>query len=640
MTEEQVKEEVLRYIEDSSYNYAILIDGEWGSGKTFFVTKTLSPEIEEQEAKNDKKRKIKYVSLYGCKTINDVQENIAWTFAENAREKIKNKANLSENVSTISNNILLSSKKIGNAILRKFISETSLYEIASDWLNLGAFIFIFDDLERCDCSLNEVFGFLNELVEHENTKVILIANEKEISGKLNQEYLELQYQLALSENINWPVPENNFLIQKPNNNKISLDEIRRRRSLLFPSKDINFEYKKVREKLIGVTLKYEPDINSIISEIISNSKYDEDIKSLLQLQSSFFISRMDYYKHYNLRTFQFFLSKVSYLLGKLSNVDYNTKYKENICNHIITETFIQAVRFKSNYRPNQENISWLSIEQDIKSKMIKNYVENGEFVFEVFQNDVLTIQDELKTSIPKDDPYYLLYQEYYLHPQLWCEEQLNQIITILSNNEYPISFYGKIILVVQKLIDIGFDDAYMKKIKDSMLKNIPKLETINMIDEDLWTIDDKILKEKVKVIIQEINTKISQYSDKVSHESVKEILKKEDWIDRLKKYTDQNTNNFLKDIPVFSKAKVHLWVENIETADVKTINDFIQWLDTIYSTNYKRESYIQDGDIIKEINRQLKLFDVTDLIKKNCIHWLCDQFDQIIRYNEHTLNKD
>lgn len=640
MTEEQVKEEVLRYIEDSSYNYAILIDGEWGSGKTFFVTKTLSPEIEEQEAKNDKKRKIKYVSLYGCKTINDVQENIAWTFVENAREEIKNKANLSEKANTISNNILLSSKKIGNAILRKFISETSLYEIASDWLNLGAFIFIFDDLERCDCSLNEVFGFLNELVEHENTKVILIANEKEISGKLNQEYLELQYQLALSENINWPVPENNFLIQKPNDNRISLDEIRRRRSLLFPSKDINFEYKKVREKLIGVTLKYEPDINSIISEIISNSKYDEDIKSLLQLQSNFFISRMDYYKHYNLRTFQFFLSKVSYLLGKLSIVNYNTKYKENICNHIIMETFIQAVRFKSNYRPNQENISWLSIEQDIKSKMIKNYVENGEFVFEVFQNDVLTIQDELKTSIPKDDPYYLLYQEYYLHPQLWCEEQLNQIITILSNNEYPVSFYGKIILVVQKLIDIGFDDAYMKKIKDSMLKNIPKLETINMIDEDLWTIDDKILKEKVKVIIQEINTKISQYSDKVSHESVKEILKKEDWIDRLKKYTDQNTNNFLKDIPVFSKAEVNLWVENIETADVKTINDFRQWLDTIYSTNYKRESYIQDGDIIKEINRQLNLFDETDLIKKNCIHWLCDQFDQIIRYNEHTLNKD
>ena len=34
-------------------------------------------------------------------------------------------------------------------------------------------VLVFDDLERCDCPINEVFGFLNELVEHEKTKVIL-----------------------------------------------------------------------------------------------------------------------------------------------------------------------------------------------------------------------------------------------------------------------------------------------------------------------------------------------------------------------------------------------------------------------------------------------------------------------------------
>lgn len=42
MTEQQVKEEVLRYIDDSLYNYAILLDGEWGSGKTYFITHVLS----------------------------------------------------------------------------------------------------------------------------------------------------------------------------------------------------------------------------------------------------------------------------------------------------------------------------------------------------------------------------------------------------------------------------------------------------------------------------------------------------------------------------------------------------------------------------------------------------------------------
>ena len=63
MTEQQIKEEVLRYINDNLYNYAILIDGEWGSGKTFFIKNTLSKEIEKQEEGREKPRAIKYISL-------------------------------------------------------------------------------------------------------------------------------------------------------------------------------------------------------------------------------------------------------------------------------------------------------------------------------------------------------------------------------------------------------------------------------------------------------------------------------------------------------------------------------------------------------------------------------------------------
>ena len=42
MTEHQIQEEILRYINDESYNYAVLIDGEWGSGKTYFVSNSLT----------------------------------------------------------------------------------------------------------------------------------------------------------------------------------------------------------------------------------------------------------------------------------------------------------------------------------------------------------------------------------------------------------------------------------------------------------------------------------------------------------------------------------------------------------------------------------------------------------------------
>ena len=158
MTEQQIKEEILRYLKDDSYNYAVLIDGEWGSGKTYFVKNTLAKAINEQEVTTKTQRTMKYISLYGCKSIVDVQENIAWSFAENAREKIKNKKKWGETGDKLSGNILLLSKKIGNLIMEKLLPEGSVYEIASDWLNLGSFIFVFDDLERCDCPINEIFG--------------------------------------------------------------------------------------------------------------------------------------------------------------------------------------------------------------------------------------------------------------------------------------------------------------------------------------------------------------------------------------------------------------------------------------------------------------------------------------------------
>lgn len=64
MTEQQIKEEVLRYLKDESYQYAILIDGEWGSGKTYFVNNILTKEIKKQEEKTEKPRSVKYISLY------------------------------------------------------------------------------------------------------------------------------------------------------------------------------------------------------------------------------------------------------------------------------------------------------------------------------------------------------------------------------------------------------------------------------------------------------------------------------------------------------------------------------------------------------------------------------------------------
>ena len=123
MTEQQIKEEILRYLRDDSYNYAVLIDGEWGSGKTYFVKNTLESAIIEQENVLETPRTMKYISLYGCKSMTDIQENIAWSFAENAREKLNDKASWGKAGDKLSGNILQSSKKIGNVIMKNFCQK-------------------------------------------------------------------------------------------------------------------------------------------------------------------------------------------------------------------------------------------------------------------------------------------------------------------------------------------------------------------------------------------------------------------------------------------------------------------------------------------------------------------------------------
>lgn len=642
MTEQQIKEEILRYIKDRTYNYAVLIDGEWGSGKTYFVKKIIVPSINEQEKFSGTDRAVKYISLYGCKNIGDVQENIAWSFAENARQKIKNKASLGNSADKISENAFLSSRKIGNAILEKFLPKDLLYQIASDWLNLGEFIFIFDDLERCECPINELFGFLNELIEHENTKVIIIANEKEVSGIAEVQNLEGQYYLSLDERIEWPKQENYFsriYPQNCNSQKLTFDEIERRRKMLFPVKEANSNYRRIREKLIGVNLKYEPDIDVSISEIIKSSNCDNFTKMRLEKNVKLFISTMENCNHKNLRTFQFFLSKVNYLLEKLTSVEIEDEYREAVSSHVISETFVQSVEYKANYHPARDSHVRLSIEQDTKFQSIKLYIECGIYNQKDFQQDIWKLQVELAAKIPEDDPYYLIYQQYYFHTQAWCEEQLEKVLQRLEKNKYPISFYEKIIVSIQRLNDLGFDIKYMDQAKKLMLTNIESMGEVTEIGSDLWYIHDLEDKEKVSTIINEINNAIKQHSEITSRETVSDILLHDDWVERLNHYVNPKKSLYIQDMLIFSKAEPKQWLNALHRASPKDIDAFRNILNDMYPSGVKRESYNEDAQNIKTILKGLDGLKEEDLIKKACLGWLKNQIKDIVDLHESKIQK-
>ena len=525
--------------------------------------------------------------------------------------------------------------------MKKLLPEASLYKISSDWLNLGSFIFIFDDLERCDCPVNEVFGFLNELVEHENTKVIIIANEKELMTFADTQSLELQYYLTLDDRVQWPKSDENDMwsnIYKKTAG-VSLKEMERRRRLLFPIEE-DGDYCRIREKLIGVTLKYDPNILEIISQIIETSNYESSIKGLLRAKIESFESTMEYYHHRNLRTFQFFLSKVTYLLGKLKNIEIEQEYYETICKQVISETFMQAVRFKSNYQPPKDNYTWLSIEQETNFLSVKQYVESGTYDYKSYENEVLKFQNELKANVFSDDPYCLLYRQYYYQTQTWCEEQLNKIIKQLKTNKYPISLYGKIIMAIQRLVDLGFDEQYMNEAKKWMLENISNSGEVEEIDPDLWFVEDCEFRERVIAIVADINETIKNHTETASRENVIDMLKNDDWIAKLEKYVNPNNLRYIQDISVFSKAPSEQWLKNMHKASPKDIDDFRGVLENIYPRATRRKSYIQDADTIKDIIEGLKKMKEDDLIKKASIGWLRTQFEEIVKLHEPHIEQE
>lgn len=172
-------EEYLDYYFDGKKNfqYAVLLNGAWGSGKTWFVKQYL-------EKKEDDERKICYVSLNGISRTSDIDELIF----KNIHPILGSKgAKLAGQIlkgtlkATIKVDLDGDSKLDGSA-------SGSIPKIElPDYLKINDnFILVFDDLERCELKKEEVLGYINYFVEQDNIKTLIVSNEEEI--KSNDDY--------------------------------------------------------------------------------------------------------------------------------------------------------------------------------------------------------------------------------------------------------------------------------------------------------------------------------------------------------------------------------------------------------------------------------------------------------------------
>ena len=148
--------------------FAVLLKGEWGAGKTWFINKY----CEKLKANN---QRCLYVSLYGMTNFSEIEE----VFFQQLHSVLSSKGiavgwKILKSVGKIALKIDFDNDKKDDGILNAQIPDWDLPDYLKD---ADKSILVFDDLERCKIDISNILGYINYFVEHKGLKVIIVANE-------------------------------------------------------------------------------------------------------------------------------------------------------------------------------------------------------------------------------------------------------------------------------------------------------------------------------------------------------------------------------------------------------------------------------------------------------------------------------
>lgn len=168
-------------------DYAVLITGDWGSGKTHFIQEYLGGDkkIVKDWMTDCEQYIVLYASLFGAKSREEMDRRVLeklHPILTSDKKKIFTSSfpiiGLITGALTPIPGGAIAGQRIGSdlkAFTNDFISVLLKEKKDNDYKNL---VVVFDDVERADMPLPELLGYLNEYVEHLRVPCILLADEK------------------------------------------------------------------------------------------------------------------------------------------------------------------------------------------------------------------------------------------------------------------------------------------------------------------------------------------------------------------------------------------------------------------------------------------------------------------------------
>lgn len=309
-------------------DFAVQVVGSWGYGKTYYYRKTLEPLICNTPTVTDATKKYKpvYISLFGLKSVEDIATKIVMDFYQSkyfkayfSKRLLRKRLKITQSILKIGLRGFLNFKRLGS--VNDYL--TDIKTIGENVLDSNELIICFDDLERKDTALKieDLTGYINSLVD-EGIKVLIISND----------------------------------------------------DLLLKEGDT---YKKLKEKIIGISVEFVPNAKETLESIINlrystfpvYSKYlTENIDELLNLCKA---------TNYNFR-------HIIYALDSLHNCYSKIKTEILDSKNDISEKLLQELKPISNLTL-ALGVEYKS--SSLKYSDLKEYASDFLFLHELFSDN-------------------------------------------------------------------------------------------------------------------------------------------------------------------------------------------------------------------------------------------------------------
>lgn len=190
-------EELKNYCDIDNPVGALMLSGEWGSGKTYFIKTQFIPLVKDTYV-------FVCVSLFGIDSLDKLRVEVKKKWLEKVSE-------LDKLNGTKVSKITDSCKKIFETI-KDVLPENwqKKGEVVSSIMDLVNFvpitnriyekkvILVFDDLERSNISCTDLLGCINDYCENQSFNTIIVANEEKIKDRLDDElsYREIKEKIV------------------------------------------------------------------------------------------------------------------------------------------------------------------------------------------------------------------------------------------------------------------------------------------------------------------------------------------------------------------------------------------------------------------------------------------------------------